>query len=256
MNKVAIVTGGRRGIGFGIAHALMAEGTRVVITGTRPAEEAQDAVRALQASGGDVLYCAANVADAAARAELVARTRDHFGPPNILVNNAGIAPRERADLLEATEASFEEVMRVNLQGPYFLTQAVARTMIAARRQDAGFDACICNVSSISATVASTNRGEYCLSKAGIAMATRLWAARLGEFGIPVYEIRPGIVRTDMTAGVQAKYDRLIEEGLLVEKRWGLPGDIGKAVAALARGDLPYATGQVLVLDGGLTLPRL
>jgi len=182
--------------------------------------------------------------------------RDHFGRLNVLVNNAGIAPRVRADILEATEESFEEVMRVNLQGPYFLTQSVARWMIEQRRADPKFRGCIINISSISATVASTNRGEYCVSKAGLSMATRLWAVRLGEFGIPVYEVRPGITRTDMTAGAREKYDRYIAEGRLLQPRWGLPDDVGRAVAALVRGDFPYSTGQAFVVDGGYTLQRL
>jgi 3-oxoacyl-[acyl-carrier protein] reductase len=172
------------------------------------------------------------------------------------VNNAGVAPKVRADVLEATEESFERVMRINLQGPYFLTQAVANWMVEQRREDEDFGGCIVNVSSISASVASPNRGEYCISKAGLSMATRLWAARLGEFGIPVYEVRPGVIKTDMTEPVQEKYDRLIDQGLLVQSRWGLPEDVGRAVAMLVRGDLPYATGQVLVVDGGLTLQRL
>jgi 3-oxoacyl-[acyl-carrier protein] reductase len=148
------------------------------------------------------------------------------------------------------------VMRINLQGPYFLTQAVANWMIEQRQRDAGFEGCIVNISSISATVASPSRGEYCISKAGVSMATRLWAVRLGEFGIPVYEIRPGVIETDMTRPVRGKYDQLIGEGLLVQSRWGVPEDVGKAVAALVRGDLAYSTGQVLLVDGGLTLQRL
>jgi NAD(P)-dependent dehydrogenase (short-subunit alcohol dehydrogenase family) len=162
----------------------------------------------------------------------------------------------RADILEATEESYERVMRINLQGPYFLTQAVARWMIEQQGEQAHFEGCIVNISSVSATVASPSRGEYCISKAGVSMATRLWAVRLGEYGIPVYEVRPGVIETDMTRAVQARYDQLIEEGLLVESRWGLPEDVGRAVATLVRGDLPYATGQVLLVDGGLTLQRL
>jgi NAD(P)-dependent dehydrogenase (short-subunit alcohol dehydrogenase family) len=146
-------------------------------------------------------------------------------------------------------------MNINLKGPYFLTQAVANWMIK-QRSDPGFEGCIVNVSSISATVASPSRGEYCISKAGVSMATQLWAVRLGEYGIPVYEIRPGVIKTDMTEGVQQKYDKLLAEGLTVQPRWGYPEDVGKAVAMLARGDLPYSTGQVIMIDGGLTLPRL
>ncbi len=174
----------------------------------------------------------------------------------MLVNNAGVAPKVRADVLEASEESFVEVLRTNLQGPYFLTQAAARWMIAQKQADAAFRGCIVNVSSISATVASVSRGDYCISKAGVGMATQLWAARLGEFDLPVYEVRPGVIRTDMTSGVVAKYDKLLAEGLAPQARWGQPDDVGKAVAALVRGDFPYSTGAVIMVDGGLTVPRL
>jgi NAD(P)-dependent dehydrogenase (short-subunit alcohol dehydrogenase family) len=162
----------------------------------------------------------------------------------------------RADVLDADEASFDRLIRINLKGPYFLTQAVAKWMIEQRKADSAFRGCVVNMSSVSSTVASVNRGDYCISKAGISMATQLWAARLTEFGIDVFEVRPGIIATDMTAGVKEKYDRLIEAGLLLDKRWGTPADIGKTVATLARGDIPYAPGQVLIIDGGLTLQRL
>jgi NAD(P)-dependent dehydrogenase (short-subunit alcohol dehydrogenase family) len=147
-------------------------------------------------------------------------------------------------------------MGINLKGPYFLTQAVARWMIEQKKADEGWTGCVVNVTSISATVASTNRGEYCVSKAGLAMASRLWATRLAEEGIPVYEVRPGIIRTDMTASIAEKYDPLIRDGLVPERRWGTPEDVGRAVVALATGEIPYATGTVLTVDGGLTLPRL
>jgi NAD(P)-dependent dehydrogenase (short-subunit alcohol dehydrogenase family) len=186
---------------------------------------------------------------------MVSAIREKFGRLNVLVNNAGVAPKVRADILEATEESYERVMRINLQGPYFLTQAVANWMIE-QNGDGDFEGCIVNISSISATVASPSRGEYCISKAGVSMATKLWAVRLGEFGIPVYEVRPGIIKTDMTAPVTEKYDKLIAGGLLVQARWGLPGDIGKAVAALVRGDLAYSTGQVVMVDGGFGIERL
>jgi len=167
-----------------------------------------------------------------------------------------VAPRERADLLEASEESFERVLKINLQGPYFLTQAAARWMIDQKAGDPEGRFCVINISSISAHVASVNRGEYCISKAGVSMATRLWAVRLAEFGIPVYEIRPGIIATDMTAGVTEEYDRKIEEGLLLQPRWGWPEDVGRAAAMLVRGELAYSTGQVITVDGGLTARRL
>jgi len=253
---VALITGGSRGIGLGCALALARAGYDLAVAGRRPEADCRTALDSLRAAGADVGYTAADVADRSAREALLAAVRARFGRLHVLVNNAGMAPRERRDILEADEASFEELLRVNLTGPYFLTQAAARWMIAQRQADAAFRGCIVNISSISAATVSLNRGEYCVSKAGVSMATQLWATRLAEFGLPVYEIRPGIIATDMTAGVREKYDRLIAGGLVPERRWGTPGDVGRAVAALARGELPYATGQVINLDGGLSIPRL
>ncbi|MFU8780013.1 MAG: 3-ketoacyl-ACP reductase [Kiritimatiellia bacterium] len=256
MKKVALVTGGTRGIGLGVAQALARGGFNLAVCGMRPPEAVRETLRGLEALGAEVCYAPCNVADSAARSALLAAVRERYGALHVLVNNAGIAPRERRDLLDATEESFEEVVRTNLQGPYFLTQHAARWMVAQKQADASWWGCIINVSSISATVASVNRGEYCVSKAGVSMATQLWATRLGEFDIPVYEVRPGVTATDMTSGVKDKYDKLIAEGLCVQRRWGVPEDTGKAVAALAKGDFPYSTGQVIMVDGGLTLPRL
>lgn len=257
MNKpVALITGGSRGIGYGIAQHLARAGFDLAINGVRPEAAAQDALDGLRALGAAVLYCPGNVAERNARADMLARVDAQFGRLNVLVNNAGVAPKERRDLLDATEESFEHVLTTNLQGPYFLTQAVANYLIRQRAEQPDFRGCIVNVSSVSATVASVNRGEYCVAKAGLSMATQLFAARLGEYDIPVYEVRPGIIRTDMTAGVTDKYDKLIASGLCVQPRWGLPDDVGRAVAVLARGDFPYSTGQVIMIDGGLTLPRL
>jgi 3-oxoacyl-[acyl-carrier protein] reductase len=256
MKRVALVTGGTRGIGLGIAQSLAAEGFHLALCGTRDEAEVADVLAALRTVGGEVLYIAADVADPAAREHLLAAIRARFGRLDVLVNNAGVAPQTRADLLEASEESFERVVRINLQGPYFLTQAAARWMVAQRHADATYRGCVVNISSISATVASVNRGEYCISKAGVSMATQLWAARLAEFDIPVYEVRPGIIRTDMTAAVEGKYDKLLAEGLALQRRWGTAADVGLAVAALARGDFPYSTGMVVMVDGGLTVPRL
>ena len=173
--------------------------------------------------------------------------KEKFGRLDSLINNAGVAPNVRADILEAEASpeSFDRLININLRGPYFLTQAAARWMVRQKEADADFKGTIINVSSISATVVSVNRGDYCISKAGVAMATQLWAARLGEYGLGVFEVRPGVIRTDMTAGVTEKYDKLFEQGLAVEPRWGEPSDIGKAVTALASGELTYATGQRL-----------
>jgi 3-oxoacyl-[acyl-carrier protein] reductase len=222
----------------------------------RPAESAEEAMAQLRTSGGEVLYVRASIADTLARRNLVEAVRSRFGRVNLLINNAGIGPKIRADILDATEESFDEVLGTNLRGPYFLTQTVAKWMIEQRKADSIFWGCIINISSISAEVASINRGEYCISKAGVAMATKLWATRLGEFNIPVYEIRPGIIRTDMTSGVAAKYDQLLSSGLAIQPRWGTPEDIGQAVAALARGDFPYSSGSVFMVDGGLSVQRL
>ena len=253
---IALVTGGARGIGFGVAKALAKSGYDIVITGRRLAADVVQALKQLRECGVEAEYVSADVSNGGDRQRLLQTIESRFNKLNVLVNNAGIAPRVRADVLEASEEIFDEVLSVNLKGPYFLTQAAAKWMIRQRQADPFFRGCIINIGSISATVVSLPRGEYCISKAGIAMATRLWAVRLAEFGIDVYEIRPGIIATDMTAAVKSKYDALIEGGLLLEKRWGTPDDVGKTAAMLARGELPYASGSVLVLDGGLTLPRL
>jgi NAD(P)-dependent dehydrogenase (short-subunit alcohol dehydrogenase family) len=253
--RVAIVTGGTRGIGLGIARALANEGWSLALCGLRPEADVRGVVDELGALGPETAYVAADVGRADDRARLVARTLERFGRIDALVNNAGRAPRVRADLLDATEESFEELVRTNLQGPYFLTQRVARELVGGRR-DRARPATIVFVTSISAEAASLNRGDYCVSKAGLAMSAKLFAARLAPHGISVFEVRPGIVATDMTAGVKEQYDRRIADGLVPEARWGHPEDVGRVVAALVRGDLPYATGSVIHVDGGLAVPRL
>ncbi len=253
--RVALVTGGTRGIGLGCAAALAREGWDLALCGLRPPAEVEPALQALRDAGADVLYVQADVAADETPRRLVGAVASRWARLDLLVNNAGVAPAERRDLLEASPESFDRVLRVNLRGPYFLTQAVARYMLGAGpARPAG--RCIVFISSMSATVASTNRGEYCVSKAGVSMASLLWAVRLAGEGIPVFEVRPGIVRTDMTAGVTEKYDRLIEQGIALQRRWGTPEDVGRTVAMLARGDLPYSTGQVIGVDGGLTVQRL
>jgi 3-oxoacyl-[acyl-carrier protein] reductase len=251
--KIALVTGGTRGIGLGIARALAREGWRLLLCGVRPAGELG---ALLETFDGRAEYFRADVGSLADRAALVAAVAERFGSVHALVNNAGRAPRVRADILEATEDSFEELIRINLQGPYFLTQAIARQMTARRQDDPTFPAAIVFVTSVSAEMASLARGEYCVSKAGLAMATRLFALRLAPAGIPVFEVRPGIIATDMTAAVRDMYDARIADGLVPEKRWGQPEDVGRIVATLLRGDVPYATGSVIYADGGLALPRL
>jgi NAD(P)-dependent dehydrogenase (short-subunit alcohol dehydrogenase family) len=256
VSPVALVTGGTRGIGLGIARALAASGFDLALCGVRDETEVAPVLADLRAGGAAAHYFRADIGERADRERLLSEVKGRLGRLHVLVNNAGVAPPARVDLLEAGEDSFERLLRVNLQGPYFLTQAVARFMLEQKRADTGWAGCVVNVTSVSATVASTNRGEYCVSKAGLAMASQLWAARLAGEGIPVYEVRPGIIRTDMTAGVAEKYDRLIGDGLVPQGRWGTPEDVGRVVAALARGDAPYSTGAVIVVDGGLTIPRL
>ena len=256
MKQVALITGGRQGIGLGIAKALAHEGHDIVIADIRDEADSQEPLQELRAMGAAVEYCKADISNDGARQMLIDVIRHRFGHLNVLVNNAGVAPLVRADLLDATEESYERVMKINLQGPFFLTQRVARWMVEQKKVDTTYNGKIINISSVSSTTASTGRGEYCISKAGVSMSTKLWAARLGEFGIPVYEIQPGIINTDMTAAVHARYDKLIDEGLLIQSRWGLPEDVGRAVAMLVRGDLAYSTGQVLMVDGGFNIRRL
>lgn len=253
---VALITGGTRGIGRGCAESLAREGYDLAVCGVRSEGEAAEALEALRAAGAQVLYVQADIGDDDAADRLVAAVSSRYGRLDVLVNNAGVAPRERADILEASRESFDRLMRINLRGPYFLTQAVARFMLAQRTVEAGRRRSIVFVTSVSASVASVNRGEYCVSKAGLSMASLLWATRLADHGIAVFEVRPGIVRTDMTAGVTAKYDALFAQGIALQKRWGTPEDVGRAVAMLARGDLPYSTGQVISVDGGMTVQRL
>ena len=256
MTKTALVTGGTRGIGLGIARALAREGWSLALCGTRAESDVAATLDELRQHGGAVHYEPADLSNRDHRARLVQALRAKYGALNALVNNAGRAPRARADLLDAREDSFEELIRTNLQGPYFLTQAVAREQVMRRQADASFAASIVFITSVSADMVSVNRGEYCVSKAGLSMAARLFAVRLAGHGIPVYEVRPGIIETDMTAGVKEAYDKRIADGLVPERRWGTPDDVGRIVATLLRGDAPYATGTVINVDGGLSLPRL
>ena len=256
MEKVALITGGTRGIGLGIATELAKAGFDLAVNGMRQEAEVKPVLRELSRYGVQVMYVRGDLSKKEDRRQMVDAVFGKFGKINVLVNNAGIAPKERKDILEATEESFEQILQVNLQGPYFLTQLIANRIIEKKRQSPEEFFCIINISSVSATVASVNRGEYCISKAGIAMATKLWASRLGEFDIPVYEIQPGVIQTDMTAGVQEKYDRLFQSGMAIQNRWGLPEDVGKVAAAMATGCMPYSTGQVVLVDGGMTIQRL
>lgn len=254
--KVAFITGGSRGIGLGCAEHLAKAGFDLAINGMREESDVTETLEHLRSLGVNVIYCRGDIGDAQARIQMLDTIREHYGRLHVLVNNAGVAPKSRQDLLDTTEESYDYVVNTNLRGTFFLCQNAARWMIEQKQADEAFEGCIINNSSISATVVSVNRGEYCVAKAGLSMTTQLFAARLGEFSIPVYEVRPGITKTDMTSGVTEKYDRLIEEGLCVTRRWGYPEDVGKAVAALAAGNFLYSTGQVIQVDGGLTIPRL
>jgi 3-oxoacyl-[acyl-carrier protein] reductase len=252
---VALVTGASRGIGRGIAVALAGAGFDVVINyaGNRAAAE-ECAALCQRARPGRYQPCQGDISSTQDRARLVDFVRDGFGRLDCLVNNAGVAPSVRADLLEAGEESFDRLIGTNLKGPYFLTQRVARLMIEDRaRLGATHAPTIITVNSISAYTASINRGDYCLSKAGLGMLTKLFAVRLAGEGIGVYEVRPGVIKTDMTAPVGDKYDKLIAEGLTPIRRWGLPEDVGRAVAAIAAGQFPFSTGEVINVDGGFHL---
>ncbi len=254
--KVALITGASRGIGRGIAEALASRGWTIAINYRTDRSSAEAAKAAVEGQGGVGFCVQADVGRLDEHEPLLQAVLERFGRIDLLVNNAGMAPRQRADMLNVGAESYDEVMQTNLRGPFFLTQRVAQAMIAlieAKKIDAPT---IVNISSVSAAFSSTNRAEYCLSKAGLAMMSALWATRLAEYGITVYEVRPGVIETDMTAGVKEKYDRLIlQEGLTLLKRWGRPDDVGKAVLAIAEGLLPYSTGEVIYVDGGLHVSR-
>jgi 3-oxoacyl-[acyl-carrier protein] reductase len=258
---VVLVTGASRGLGRGIAVRLAQLGISVAANyaaNAAAAEETLNLCRDEQVSDRQrFIALQGNISSADNRQRIVAQTLDHFGRIDALVNNAGIGPRVRADILESSAESFKEVLAVNLEGSFFLTQLVARYWILEQPQPllpGGFK--VVFNSSISAATASINRPEYCISKAGVAMAAQLWAVRLAKEGIMVYEVRPGIMATDMTAGVKEKYDRMFAEGLVPQDRWGTPEDVGRAVGSLLMGDFPYSAGAVLYVDGGLHLSRL
>jgi NAD(P)-dependent dehydrogenase (short-subunit alcohol dehydrogenase family) len=265
VNPVALITGGSRGIGRGIARELAKIGWDLVINYVSNLSAAQETV-------GDCVSCAqakgltvrvetfrADIGEAEDRRSLIEFCKARFARLDLLVNNAGVAPQLRADILEASEESFDRVLKINVKGPYFLTQLAARWMIeqsASRRVPAAITAKIVTISSISANTASSNRGDYCISKAALSMLTPLYAARLAEHGINVFEIRPGLITTDMTRAVKEKYDELIAQGLTPIKRWGTPQDVGLAVAAIAQDLLPFSTGEVINVDGGFHIRKL
>jgi len=252
---VAIVAGGSRGIGKAIVLKLAQLGYNLTVSHVRLGS-ADEIGREAAALGAHCIPVQGDISRTADRAELVRQTRETFGRCDLLVNNAGVAPTQRTDILQATEDSFDRVLNINLKGPYFLTQLVANWMIEQRGQFPHRPYRIVTTGSISAYTSSPNRGEYCLSKAGIGMLTALYADRLAEYNIGVFETRPGIIATDMTAATTEKYDRLIREGITPIKRWGQPQDVADAVAAIALGLLDFCTGQVINVDGGFHLRRL
>jgi len=265
VNPVALITGASRGIGRGIALELAKIGHDLVInfvSSTDAARQTAADCLAQAKTGGHRIraeLCQADVARASDRQTLIDCARQTFGRLDLLVNNAGVAPKVRADVLEATEESFDRLIGINVKGPYFLTQLAARWMIEQGKRDVApvsGKPKIVIISSISAYTASINRADYCVSKAALSMLTPLFATRLAEFGVKVYEIRPGLVATDMTGPVKEKYDKLIAQGLTPIQRWGAPGDVGKAVAAIAQDLLPFSTGEVINVDGGFHLRRL
>ena len=265
VNPVALITGASRGIGRGIALELAKIGYDLLVNfanNTAAARQtAADSVAQAKEAGQKIQaeIFQADVASAGDRQQLIDFTKKKFGRLDLLVNNAGVAPNVRADILEATEESFDRLIAVNVKGPYFLTQLAARWMIEQRRTGVppvSGTLKIITVSSISAYTASTNRGDYCVSKAALAMLTPLFATRLAEHGVNVYEIRPGVIATDMTRAVKDKYDKLIAEGLTPIQRWGTPQDVGRAVAAIAQDLLRFSTGEVINVDGGFHLRRL
>lgn len=254
--KFALVTGAGRGIGRSTAIALAKNGWNVVVNYHKDEAAAMVTLHLVKNAGSQGISIQADIATAEDRTRLLAQTLEQFGQINLLVNNAGIAPLKRVDLLDTSEESYDEVMGVNLKGPFFLTQAVAREMIRLVKEGIIREPKIINIGSMSAYTSSVNRAEYCLSKAGLAMMTRLYADRLAEFSINVYEIQPGIVATDMTTPAREKYDRLIAEGLTPIRRWGQPEEVAQAVIAIAEGYLPFSTGEVIHVDGGFHLRRL
>jgi 3-oxoacyl-[acyl-carrier protein] reductase len=257
--RTALITGASRGIGRGIAVELARAGYRIAINYAGNADAAAEALALVREAGGDGFVVQGDIAVGPDRERLVAETRKNFSRLDLLVNNAGVAPKIRADLLEAGEESFDRLFAINLKGPYFLSQQVAKLMLQQERDAEGFRGRIVNITSISVYTASINRGDYCMVKAGLAMMTKLFADRLANDGINVYEIRPGVIATDMTGGVKEKYDKLIiqdERGITPIRRWGRPDDIGRAVRAIAEDRFPFSTGAVFDVDGGFHLHRL
>ena len=255
MKKAAIVTGGSRGIGLAIAKQLAEDGFNIAILDVHPQEAYQATLDEVKAKGAECVYVQGDITKKADREKLIAETVKAFGGIHVLVNNAGVGPKERNDLLEMTEESWDFVMGINAKGTMFLTQAVANQMLK-QQVEGKKRGTIVNVSSCSAEVVSINRGEYCVSKAGVSMLTQLYAERLAPEGILVHEVRPGVIATDMTSKVQEKYDKLIASGQFPIARWGQPEDIAGAVSAFVSDKFLYTTGNYVDIDGGFHIKRL
>lgn len=254
--KSAFITGGSRGIGNAIAAQLASEGYAVAVLGTSDESIIMENLNKIKKHGNPFMYLKGDITSGAVRKGAVDKIMEHFGRIDVLVNNAGVAPKTRMDLLDTTEESFDFVMDVNLKSVFFLTQYAANVMINEMRNIKDIKPKIINVSSISAYTSSVQRGEYCISKAGLSMITQLFADRLAEYGINVYEIRPGIIYTDMTSAVKDKYDDLIKNGLTPIRRWGCPQDVADAVSVLCSDKLSFSTGEVINVDGGFHIRRL
>jgi len=256
MRKTALITGGTRGIGLGIAKKLAQEGIDLALNGVRSESDVENILEELRKTGVRVEYFPGNIAEKVDRERILEGVKDKFGALNFLVNNAGVAPRVRADVLEVAEEDFDHLIDINLRGTFFLTQAIANWMLELKKAGDSSDFSIVTITSVSAKLASTNRAAYCMAKSGLSMMNQVFAVRLAEVGIPVFEIQPGVIETDMTEKVKEIYHDRIQKGLTLEPRMGKPEDIGKIVAALLRGDLSYATGQIIAVDGGMMVGRL
>ena len=259
MNPVALITGSSRGIGRGIAIELARLGQHDLVihyaSNEAAARDCQETCRRISEGKCSVELVGGDISDRSARRAIIDFMQTHFGRVDLLVNNAGVAPQVRADLLEADEGSFDRIFGTNLKAPYFLSQAIAKMMIGSVPHS-GVPRAIVNITSISAFTVSPNRGDYCMAKAALSMMTQLFAVRLAEHGISVFEVQPGVIETDMTRPVKEKYDRLFSEGLAPINRWGTPADVGKCVAAIAAGSFPYSTGQAFRVDGGFHIRTL
>jgi Dehydrogenases with different specificities (related to short-chain alcohol dehydrogenases) len=254
---VAVITGASRGIGRAITLSLASEGFDIVaIARSLDSEGMETLVQEVEKKNAAFFPIGLDISCTSCQTEVVSNILDRYGRIDFLVNNAGVAPLQRNDLLELTEESYDRVLNINLKGPVFFAQKIAKEMIWLKDQVPGYRPAIVFMSSVSAAMSSTNRAEYCISKAGLSMASSIFADRLSEDGILVYEVRPGIIQTDMTARVKDKYDKLIAEGFIPQKRWGVPDDIGKAVASLARGDWDFSTGSIFEIGGGLNIRSL